>query len=331
MRGIVVHEFGPLESHEVDDFSVPEPGPNEVIVDVHAIGLNFPDTLMLQGRYQMRPDLPFVPGRDCAGVVGRVGADVSRVKVGDRVMCQVLWGAFAEQVRASEQKVFKLPDALDFVTAAGMVTVYNTAYVAVYERGAVQPGETVFITGASGGVGLAMVELAKTRGAKVLAGATSKAKGELAIAHGADHWIDLGIDDLHEGVKDQVAALTDGELCEAVFDVVGGEVFDAAMRGIGYRGRMVIVGFASMAISMPAGHHRLLKNIAVIGAPLDINFKRSIDVIQRGVEVLFDLWREGRIKPEIAKTVPLEGIVPALQSIQNRETVGRIVATTGRD
>jgi len=309
MRALVVHEFGPVDSHRIEDFPSPEPGPNDVIVNVQGIGLNFADALMLQGKYQMRPAQPFVPGRDAAGVVARVGENVTRVKVGDRVICQVLWGAFAEEVRAPQEKVFKLPDELDLITAAGSVTVYNTAYVAVFERGAVQDGETVFITGASGGVGLAMVELAHARGATVLAGATSKAKGDLAIAHGADHWVDLGVDDLHEGVRDQVAELTNGELCAAVLDVVGGKVFDAAMRCVGYRGRMVIVGFASNEISMPKGHHILLKNISVIGAPLDINFKQSIDVIQRGNEVIFDLWKTGRINPNLAGTVPFEEIV----------------------
>ena len=159
----------------------PEPtpsqaGPDDVIIDVHAIGLNFPDTLMLRGKYQMWPDRPFIPGRDAAGIVSSLGANVTTVKIGDRVSCQVLWGAFAEKVKAPETKVFKIPDALDFITAAGMVTTYNTAYIAVYERGNIQHGETVLITGASGGVGMAMVELAKARGAIVIAGVTSKEK-----------------------------------------------------------------------------------------------------------------------------------------------------------
>ena len=154
----------------------------------------------------------------------------------------------------------------------------------VYERGNMQLGETVFITGASGGVGLAMVEMAKVRGATVLAGATFKEKGGLAIAHGADQWIDLSVEDLHQGVKNKVLAEIGENLCQAVFDVVGGKVFDAAMRCLAYRGRMVIVGFATMDISMPKGHHILLKNISIIGAPLDTNFNKSIGVIHRGIK-----------------------------------------------
>ena len=230
MRGLIIHEFGPIDSHQVEDFDDPLASAGEVVVDVHAIGLNFPDTLMVQGKYQMWPDRPFVPGRDAAGIVSIVGEGVTNLKIGDRVACQVLWGAFGDKVCAPEAKVFKLPDELDFVNAAGMITTYNTAHVAVYERGNVQPGETVFITGASGGVGLAMVQMAKARGATVLAGATSKEKGDIAIAHGADYWIDLGIDDLHQGIKNQVITAIGKNLCEVVFDVVGGEIFDAAMR-----------------------------------------------------------------------------------------------------
>ncbi|MEE2999451.1 MAG: NADPH:quinone oxidoreductase family protein [Pseudomonadota bacterium] len=328
MEGLVIHEFGPINSHKVEEFKDPLAGKGEVVVDVHAIGLNFPDTLMVQGKYQMWPDRPFVPGRDAVGVISGVGNDIETLKIGDRVACQVLWGAFGTKVCAPEAKVFKLPDEVDFVSAAGMITTYNTAHVAVYERGNVQSGETVFITGASGGVGLAMVEMAKARGATVLAGATSKEKGNIAIKHGADYWIDLSVDDLHEGVKNQVIAAVGEDLCEVVLDVVGGKVFDAAMRCLAYRGRMVIVGFATMDISMPKGHHILLKNISIIGAPLDINFKKSIDVIHRGVEIIFDLWKSGKIKPEISQIISLNEIIPAIQSIADRTAPGKIVITT---
>lgn len=330
MRALTINEFGPLDSHAIEDRPAPVPGPDEVLIEVHAIGLNFPDTLMLQGKYQMRPDRPFTPGRDCAGVVLEAGKDVTRCKPGDRVSAQLPWGAFAEEAVAPEARVFKLPDEIDFETAAGMVTIYNTAYIAIVQRGQVQPGETVFITGASGGVGLAMVELAKAQGATVLAGATSKEKGDVAISHGADAWIDLSVADPHDGVKAQVAAATGGKLCSAAFDVVGGEIFDAAMRCVAYRGRMVIVGFATMNISMPKGHHILLKNISVIGAPLDIHFKNEPEVLHGASEYLFGLYKAGKIKPHISKVYPFDEIVPALEAIQNRQVTGKIVVNTGR-
>lgn len=330
MRALMVNEFGPLDSHSLEEQPTPELAPDEVLIEVHAIGLNFPDTLMLQGKYQMRPDRPFTPGRDCAGLVKAVGGKVTRCKPGDKVSAQVPFGAFAEELAAPEARVFVLPDGIDYETAAGMVTIYNTAYVAVVLRGDVQPGETVLITGASGGVGLAMVELCKARGATVLAGATSKEKGDIAIAHGADAWIDLSVEDKHNSIKEQAAAATDGKLCTAVFDVVGGEIFDAAMRCVAYKGRMVIVGFATMNISMPKGHHILLKNIAVIGAPLDIHFKNEPEVMYEGVDWLFGLLKDGKIKPHISKVYPLEEITDALAAIQNRQVTGKVVVTTGR-
>ena len=328
MKGLVIHQFGDINTHRVEDFVDPIAGANDVIIDVHAIGLNFPDTLMLKGKYQMWPERPFIPGRDAAGIISSIGANVTDFKIGDRVSCQVLWGAFAEKVKAPETRVFKIPDKLNFSTAAGMVTTYNTAYVAVYERGNVKAGETVLITGASGGVGLAMIELAKAQGAIVVAGVTSKEKGQIAVAHGADHWIDLSVENLYDNLKEQVINAIGENLCDAVFDVVGGKVFDASMRCLAYRGRMVIVGFATLDISMPKGHHILLKNISIIGAPLDINFKKSINVIHTGVRTLFKLWETNQINPAVATIIPLEQITQAIETIENRSAKGKIVVTT---
>ena len=330
MRAVVVHEFGPIDSHRIEDIPDPEIGDGEVLIDVHAIGVNFPDTLMVQGRYQTRPERPFVPGRDAAGIVAAVGRGVTRCKPGDRVMAQVTYGAYAERLAAPQARCFVLPDGLDMITAAGMVTTYNTAYVAVVVRGAVKAGETVLITGASGGVGLAMTEIAKARGARVLAGATSREKGGLAMRHGADHWIDLSVANLHDGLRDQVAAVTGDRLCDAVFEVVGGQVFDAAMRCVGYRGRMVIVGFATLDISMPKGHHILLKNISVIGAPLDIHFRMEPATMDAAVADLFAMYARGEIRPEIMPPYRLEDVQEALALFGTGNIAGRVVLTTGR-
>lgn len=330
MRGFVVEEFGPLASHRLVDLPTPEIAADEVLIDVHAIGLNFPDTLMPQGKYQVRPDRPFTPGRDASGVVVAVGDAVTRCKVGDRVSAQVAWGAFAEQLAAPEARVFVLPDEVDFKSAAAMLTAHNTAYVAVHLRGEVKAGDTIFVTGASGGVGLAIVEMAKAQGARVIAGATSKAKADLALERGADEWVDLSMDDLHNGLKAKVAELTDGKFCDVVFDVVGGSVFDAAMRCVAYRGRMVIVGFASLNISMPKGHHILLKNIAVTGAPLDIHFKNEPETMYRGVDMIFDLFKQDKVRPHIMDVFPLEDLMGALERISNGGITGKIVIDTGR-
>jgi NADPH2:quinone reductase len=330
MRALVVHEFGPLQAHRVEDWPDPAIREREVLIDVKAIGLNFSDTLMLQGKYQTRPDRPFVPGRDASGVVHDVGPKVTRVKAGDRVIAQVTTGAFAEKLAAPESRCFRMPESMDFVTGAGMVTVYNTAYVAVVVRGQVRAGETVLVTGASGGVGLAAVQVARAKGARVLAGVTSKDKGQVALASGAEALIDLSASNLRETLREQVFALTDNRGVDAVFDPVGGDVFDAALRAIAYAGRMVIIGFASGRIPEAKGHYILLKNISVVGAPLDIHFKMQPEVMDAAVADLFHMYEKGEIKPEIMATYPLDHIHKAMDVIVGRQVKGKIVLTTDR-
>jgi NADPH2:quinone reductase len=223
-----------------------------------------------------------------------------------------------------------MPAGMDFVTAAGMVTIYNTAYVAVVIRGKVEAGETVLVTGASGGVGLACVQIAKARGARVLAGVTSRNKGDVARASGADEIIDLSKADLRESLRAQVFAVTEGRGVDAVLDPVGGDVFDAALRAVAYAGRMVIIGFASGRIPEVKGHYILLKNIAVVGAPLDIRFKMEPEVMDAAVADLFGMYERGVIKPEIMATFPLAKIHDAMDLIVGRQVKGKIVLTTGQ-
>jgi NADPH:quinone reductase len=329
MRALVVHEFGPIHSHRIEDVRDPTMGEHDVLIEVKAIGLNFPDTLMLQGKYQTRPDRPFVPGRDASGIATATGARVTRVKTGDRVIAQVATGAFAEKLAAPQARCFRMPGDMDFVTGAGMVTIYNTAYVAVVIRGQVKAGETVLVTGASGGVGLAAVQVAKAKGARVLAGITSKDKGQIALASGADSLIDLSVADLRENLRRQVFAVTDSRGVDAVFDPVGGDVFDAALRALAFAGRLVIIGFASGRIPEVKGHYILLKNIAIVGAPLDIHFKMQPDVMDAAVADLFRMYEKGQIKPEIMATYPLENIHKAMDVIVARQVKGKIVLTTG--
>jgi NADPH2:quinone reductase len=329
MRALVVREFGPLHSHHVEDVPDPVIGEDDVLIEVEAIGLNFPDTLMLQGKYQTRPERPFVPGRDAAGSVIAVGSGVTRVKKGERVIAQVTTGAFAEKLAAPQARCFRMPDGMDFVTGAGMVTIYNTAYVAVVIRSKLAPGETVLVTGASGGVGLAAVQIAKAKGACVLAGVTSKEKGQVALASGADELVDLSVADLRENLRRQVFALTGDRGVDVVYDPVGGDVFDAALRALAFGGRMVIIGFASGRIPEIKGHYVLLKNISIVGAPLDIHFKMRPEVIDAAVADVLRMYENGEIKPEIMATYPLEDIHAAMDVITGRQVKGKIVLTTG--
>ena len=330
MRAVVVREFGPIESHRLERIEEPVAGDGEALIDVHAIGLNFPDSLMVQGLYQTRPDRPFVPGRDAAGTVAATGAGVTRCKPGDRVVAQVTYGAYAERLAAPQERCFALPDSMAFPTAAAMMTAYNTAYVAAVVRGRVAAGETVLVAGASGGVGLACVEVAKAKGAIVIAGVTSPEKGALATAHGADHTLDLAAGDLREALRRQAFELTDGRGVDLILDPVGGDVFDAGLRALAYAGRMVIIGFASGRIPEAKGHYVLLKNISVVGAPLDIHFRMEPATMDAAVADLMAMFARGEIRPEIQAIWPLERFQEALGRFAARDMRGKIVLATGR-
>ncbi len=245
MRALVVEEFAPFETHRIQDLPDPQPGPGEVVIETCAMGLNFPDLLMVEGRYQHKPERPFIPGFDAAGVVKAVGAGASRVKSGDRVLTSRGHGAFTTMICTPENAIWRMPDAMSFEDGAAFGLVYLTAYMSMIENAKVQPGETVLVTGASGGVGLAMLQFGAARGMRMIGGVTSDEKAALALANGADATVDLAAENLRDALRDQVYALTDGKGVDLVMDMVGGDVFDAALRAIRPGGRIAIVGFAS--------------------------------------------------------------------------------------
>jgi len=331
MRAVVVHEFGPIVSHAIEDWPDPEIGPDQVLIESHAVGINFPDALMLQGKYQKRPPLPFVPGRDLAGIVKAVGSDVTRCKSGDRVAAQVFTGAFGELVAAPERRCFVIPQSFDFGAAAAMMTPFNTAWVAVEIRGAIKAGETVMITGAAGGVGLAAIQLCKARGATVLAAVSTPDKGELAIANGADVIIDTNAPDpdtLKRHLKAQVAEATggaEGRGCDAVIDTVGGDLFDASLRVLRFAGRLLIVGFAGGGIPAAKANYLLYNNISVMGAPLDIHFEQAFPEIERGVAEVARLYEAGKLKPNITATLPFDDFQQAFALLTGRQLKGKVV------
>ncbi len=330
MRAVVVEEFGPLENHRLKEAPDPEPGPQEVLIDIHAIGVNFPDTLMMQGLYQTRPDRPFVPGRDAAGVVTAVGEKITKVRTGDRIAVMVPIGAYAEKVVAPESRCFPLPDGVDFITGAGMTTIYNTAYVSLMIRGQFQPGETVLVLGASGGVGLAAVQIAKAKGAIVLAAATSEEKAALAKANGADHTIDLSVGDLREGLREQVFAATGGRGVDIVLDPVGGDVFDAAIRTLAFAGRIVAIGFAAGRIPEAKAGYFNVKNLTLAGVSLDLHFRYMPETMEKVVAEVMDMCVKGEIRPEITATHKLEDFQQAIALFGQRRAVGKTVLTTGK-
>ncbi len=329
MRTVLVEDFGPLETHKLGEADTPVPGAGEVLIDIHAIGVNFPDTLMMQGLYQTKPERPFTPGRDVAGVIAVVGDGVSDFKVGDRVMAIVAWGAYAESCVAPVGRCFALPDDVDYVTAAGMATVYMTSWVALMERGAYQPGEKVLILGASGGVGLAAVQIAKAHGAFVVGGSSSEERGKIVLDNGADAVIDLSVDDINENLRQQVFKAAGKEGVDIVLDPLGGDIFTAALRTLACSGRIVCIGFIAGIPTAKANYFNV-KNVTLVGMALDLHFKFKPQVIKAAAGDVLKLLAEGKINPRIEGTFELADFQSALVQFKASKSPGKLVLTTGR-
>ena len=328
MRAVVVKELGPPESLSIEDVPAPAPGDGEVLIDLHACSINYPDLLFIEGKYQVLPDLPFSPGFDAAGVVKAVDGGVKNLKPGDRVMVRLpKGGGYAEQATSAEHFCYPLPDDMSFVDAAAMGMVYQTAYFGLLDRGQYQEGETVLVNGASGGVGIAAVQLAKALGATVLAAVSKPEKGEVVRAAGADHVIDLSADDLRESLRQQVFAVTDGKGADVILDPIGGAVFEASLRALAWRGRIVIIGYASGDIPSVKTNYIMIKNIAVSGLSAANYLHRTPEWMARAQQELFDLYTQGKLKPHVMKTYPLEDYLAALTVIRNREVQGKVVLT----
>ncbi len=331
MRAIVVDKFGPIASHQIRDIPDPEPGEGQVLIDNHAVGLNYPDALMLQGKYQKRPDRPFVPGRDCAGIVRAVGPGVTRCSAGDRVVAQVFTGAFSDTVLAPQNRCFVLPDGVSFEDAAAMITTFNTAWAAVDSRGRVEAGHTVLITGAAGGVGIAAVQLCKARGSTVLAAVSTEEKGKLVLENGADAVIDTNAADLaalKTHLKDQVNKITgaaEGRGCDVVVDTVGGDLFEASLRILRYGGNLVVVGFAGGQVPAAKANYLLYNNLAVTGAPLDIRFEYAYAEVERGVNTWLGLLAAGKLRSNILSRYKLNEFATAFDEITGRRVMGKVV------
>jgi len=325
VRAVVVREHGPAATQAVEILPEPVPGPGEVVIDARAMGVNYPDMLVIEGRYQLLPPRPFTPGKEVAGVVSAVGAGVARIKAGDRVMAQREYGCYAEKVLSPEATCYRMPAALGFEEGAALGLAYQTSHFALVERAALARGESVLVTGASGGVGLAGVELAKALGATVLAGVTSREKGELCRRHGADHVIDLSAPDPRNSLREQVYAAVGKRGVDIVLENVGGEVFDGALRALAWRGRMVVVGFASMRLPEIKANYLLLKNIAATGLQWSDYREREPVWVQRVQAELYALWGEGKLKPYVSERYRLDRFAEALARFSARGVLGKMV------
>jgi NADPH2:quinone reductase len=325
MRAVIVHDHGPFRSAGVETVGDPVPGPGEVVIDARAIGVNYPDMLVIEGKYQFLPPLPFSPGKEVAGVVSAIGPGVTRFRPGDRVMAQREYGTYAEKTLSPEATCYRLPEPMGFEEGAALGLAYQTSYFALVERAAYREGETVLVTGASGGVGLAAVEIAKAHGATVIAGVTSTEKGELAKRHGADHVINLAAPKPRDSVREQVYAAVGKRGVDIVLENVGGEVFDGALRALAWCGRMVVVGFASMRLPDIKANYLLLKNISAIGLQWSDYRERDPDRVRRVQEALYALYQEGRLRPLVSATFPLERFADALACFAARRVRGKMI------
>jgi NADPH2:quinone reductase len=327
MRAVVIREFGPVDTASLGELPTPMPQDNEVLVKVRATAANYVDLLVIGGSYQFLPERPFAPGKLPAGVVMAVGPAVTKLKPGDRVLTMAEHGGYGEFVAVPETHCYRLPPALSFVDAASMSLVFDTAWFALRDRARCQPGETVLVLGASGGVGLAAIQLAKAMGATVLAGVASADKGDIVRDAGADAIIDLARPDLRDSLREQVYAATGARGADIVLDPVGGDIFDAALRAVAWRGRVVVIGFAAGRIPTVKVNYLMLKNMEVSGLQISDYRKRVPDQMAACFAELFALYEQGKIKPPPTTVYPLQKFATALAEIRDRKARGRIVLT----
>ena len=320
MRAVVVDRF--MQASELAVSEAPEPvlSDEQVLVDVRAAGCNFFDTLIVQGKYQVKPPFPFSPGGEIAGTVREVGARVKGPKPGDRVMAHVGHGGFAERALASPEALHPIPEGMSFEQAAAFPIVYGTAFASVVQRGALRPGETALVTAAAGGVGLAAVQIASAVGARVIALANGD-KLDVARRAGAE----VAIDYRDASWVEAVRGATGGRGADVIIENVGGDVFDGCTRCIAWGGRLVVVGFASGRIADVATNRIMLKHISVVGVHFGPMYREELHTVRDAFRALDVLFRAGKVTPVVSLTLPLEGVADALDALGNRRTVGKVV------
>lgn len=328
MRAVLVTEPTDFERLAVAEVPDPQPGPGEVVVDVAAAEANFPDILVIAGKYQIRPPLPFSPGKAASGRVASLGSGVTGISVGDRVAVQVEYGAFAEKLRAPAANCFPMPDGVRFETAVALGLVYQTAHFALVERARLHAGESVLVLGGSGGVGTASIQVAKAVGAaRVIASVRAIDDAEVARAAGADAVIVSGGAALRDRLRAEVGAANGGRGVDVVIDPVGGEASAAALRALGWCGRLVVIGFASGEIPAIPANYLLVKNISVLGLQWSDYRERTPAHVAQVQRNLFDLYLEGRIDPMVTRVVPLARFKEALRALRDGTAQGKIVLT----
>ena len=322
MRAIVCKAWGPVEDLVLEEVPVPTPGPGEILFDVKATGVNFADSIMVAGNYQTKPDLPFSPGLEGAGVVAACGEGVTRFKPGYRVMALLAYGGCAEQAVTVATDAFPMPDEMSFEEGGAFPVSYLSSDVAIRWQARLMAGETMLVLGAAGGVGLTAVEIGKAMGARVIAGASSAEKLAAAKSRGADE----GINYTSEDLKARVMALTDGKGVDVVYDPVGGELFDPAFSSTGWGGRYLVIGFAGGLQKIPA-NRILVKHRAVLGSSLRYFRWYAPEKLETSAKALIDWYNAGKLKPLVTHTLPLEQTIDAIKLLTDRKAHGKLVVT----
>lgn len=321
MKAIVCKHWGPLDDLILEDLPDPVVAPGQVVIDVKAAGVNFPDVLTVQGKYQVKPELPFTPGNEFAGVVSSVGDGVGAFKPGDRVIGFTRTGAFAERVAAPAEALVPVPPGMDFDVAASITLTYGTSHHAIADRGGLRAGETMLVLGAAGGVGLAAIEIGKALGACVIAAASTDEKLAVCRAHGADALINYSREDLRDAVK----AATDGKGPDVIYDPVGGAYSEAALRSIAWRGRHLVVGFANGDIPKLPWNLMLLKGASVVGVFWGEFVRREPAANLAAMRQMLGWMTEGKLKPLVSKRYALAETARALNDMADRRVTGKVV------
>ena len=324
MKAVMCEAFGPPETLQLRDMPDPEPGKGEVRIKIQACGVNFPDTLIIENKYQFKPDLPFAPGGEVAGIVEALGEGVSDVKIGESVMAMTLSGGFAEKVVVKASALLRRPATMPGDIAAAFTMTYGTSMHALKQRGRLQAGETLLVLGAGGGVGLAAVEIGALMGAKVIAAASSDEKLAAAKAAGASELINYS----HEDLRARLKEITNGNGVDVVYDPVGGDMFEKALRSTAWRGRVLVVGFAAGDIPKVPVNLALLKGCEIVGVFWGAFRMRETALDNENFAQLFAWYSEGKLKPHVSKSYPLEQAPEALNALKNRQVVGKVVLTT---
>jgi NADPH:quinone reductase len=327
MRAARCHELGPLGTVQVDEVEDAVGRKGRVLVEVHGCAVSFPDVLMVQGLYQHQPPMPFVPGAELSGIIREVGEGVEGWAVGDRVVANTGYGALAELVAVPSHLLMRIPDAVDLVDASSFISAYGTSHWALHARGRLQPGETVLVLGAAGGVGLAAVELASVHGARVIAAASTEEKLAVCRQYGATDTINYTTEDLKERAKE----LTCGKGVDVVYDAVGGAFSEAALRATAWNGRFLVVGFAAgggvpkIPLNLP-----LLKGCDIVGALWGGASRQDLTRYQATLADLSRMWEGGLLHPHVSAVYPLAETAQAIRDVADRKALGRIVVAVQR-